>query len=89
MTDYDNTNTGALFNNKDKNEEHPSWADYEGSAETQCAHCGKNSTFWLSARIKKAKKGKREGETFLSLSLKPKQQKETPSAPPGDSGRPF
>lgn len=65
---YDNTNSGALFKNDDKNDDHPSWPDYEGSIETKCSHCSKNSQFWLSAWVKIAgDKAKNPGSKFFSI----------------------
>ncbi len=87
---YDNTNQGALFKNTDKTDDHPSWADYQGSQNVECPHCGKQSDHWLSAWIKTAKKGQMKGQTFMSTALKPKQQREAPPASPSDDGgRPF
>jgi len=60
MTDYDNTNTGALFRNDDKEtEKHP---DYRGSINVN------GSEFWLSAWIKTSKKGAK----YMALAVKPK-----------------
>ena len=61
--EYDNTNRGALFKNKDKdNEQQP---DYNGKLNVG----GKD--FYISAWLKTSKKG----EKFMSLSVKPAQQK--------------
>lgn len=65
MNDYDNTNTGALF--KNQKDGHKNWPDYKGQINVG----GKE--FWLSAWIKKSKKG----ETFMSLSIQPKEAKKT------------
>ena len=49
MTDYDNTNTGALFKNDDKKtDKHP---DYRGTLNVD------GTEFWLSAWIKTSKRG--------------------------------
>ncbi len=71
MPDYDNTNSGALFKNKDKDKAHPNWADYQGSVNVEGVE------YWLSAWIKESEKvGK-----FMSLSLKPKEeQREKPKS---------
>ena len=60
MTDYDNTNRGALWKNARKDRDtHP---DYTGSINVG------GSEFWLSAWLKTA----RDGSKFMSLSVKPK-----------------
>jgi uncharacterized protein (DUF736 family) len=60
MTTYDNTNTGALFkNNRKETEKHP---DYTGSVNV----AGRDH--WLSAWLKTDKNGNK----FMSLSIKPK-----------------
>jgi uncharacterized protein (DUF736 family) len=60
MSDYDNTNSGALFKNERKEtEKHP---DYTGQLNVN------GVDHWVSAWIKKSKTGK----TFMSLSIKPK-----------------
>ena len=72
MTDFDNTNSGVLFKNRDKTPEKPNWADYQGNGEIKCPHCGSNILFWLSAWLKTAKKS---GEKFMSLAFKMKGEK--------------
>lgn len=62
MTEYDNTNRGALFKNDKKN---PNWPDYKGSLNVA------GIDYWLSAWIKKDK----NGATYMSLSVKPKEDK--------------
>lgn len=59
MTQYDNTNRGALFKNDRK--EQPNHPDYRGSVNVGGVE------YWLSAWIKDGQKGK-----FMSLSIKPK-----------------
>ena len=62
MTEYDNTNSGALFRNDEKKtENHP---DYRGSLNVG------GQDFWISAWLKTSKKGQK----FMSLSVTPKQQ---------------
>lgn len=81
MTDYDNSNTGALFrNDKKETEKHP---DYTGSGEITCPHCGKSFEFWISAWIKIAKK---TAQKFFSFAFKPKDQPAArpPAPPPAD-----
>jgi hypothetical protein len=70
MSDYDNTNKGALFQAKEKKtDKHP---DYDGSINID----GKD--FWLAGWRKTSK----NGNQFLSLSIKPK---DGTSARPGQS----
>lgn len=64
---YDNTNSGALFKNKNKKEmadtkDTSNWPEYQGKLNVD----GKD--FFISAWIKKPKKG---GDTFMSLSIQP------------------
>lgn len=64
MSQYDDTNSGALFkNDKGGNPKRP---DYRGFVNVNGVE------FWCSGWIRKAEKGKRAGETFMSLSLEPK-----------------
>jgi uncharacterized protein (DUF736 family) len=59
--EYDNSNTGALFKNNEKeNDNHP---DYRGSINVAGAE------FWISGWLKTSKKGTR----FMSLAIKPKE----------------
>jgi hypothetical protein len=73
-TDYDNTNSGALFRN-DKDGGNPNWPDYRGSVNVE----GKE--FWLDAWIRESKK---DGRKFMSLRLKPKMARAhgAPKNPP-------
>lgn len=64
MTEYDNTNRGALFKNDDKQSD--KHADYRGQINID----GKE--FWLDAWLKTSKAGKK----FMSLSVKPKMARE-------------
>jgi uncharacterized protein (DUF736 family) len=61
VTQYDNTNSGALFRNEEKSEErHP---DYRGSLNVG------GTEYWISSWLKTAKTGKK----YMSLSVQPKQ----------------
>ena len=65
MTDYDNTNRGVLFSERDKKTKDDD-RDYSGSINIH------GTEYWLSGWIKTSKK---TGGKFLSLSVKPKQEK--------------
>lgn len=59
--EYDNTNSGALFRNDEKeSDKHP---DYRGSINVG------GTEYWLSAWLKTSKKGAK----FMSLSVTPKE----------------
>jgi hypothetical protein len=64
MTEYDNRNRGVLFNDRDKKTKDGD-RDYSGSINIDGVE------FWLSAWIKTSQKGVK----FMSLSVKPKQEK--------------
>ena len=65
MKQYDNTNSGILAKNKDKEAEQQ--PDYRGSLNVG------GCEYWLSAWIKVGKEGgKLAGEKFFSLSITPK-----------------
>lgn len=69
MTDYDNTNTGALFkNDKDGNDKRP---DYRGQLDVE------GTEYWVSAWLRKSKKG----ETFMSLRIQQKGEKQEKAKP--------
>lgn len=61
--DYDNTDRGALFKNKEK--ETPKHPDYQGNINVG------GQEFWLSAWLKESK----AGEKYMSLSVKAKDGK--------------
>lgn len=68
MTDYDNTNRGALFKNDRKEKDRH--ADYNGTINVG------GVDYYLNAWLKDGKKGK-----FFSLSVKPKgERREAASA---------
>lgn len=71
MAEFDNTNSGALFNNKE-NKTTANHPDYKGSINVN------GEEFWLSAWIKPTKKD--PAVRFMSLSVQPKQTQQ--AAPP-------
>ena len=76
--DYDNTNQGAAFINKDKDDEHPKWPDYQGELDVE----GKQ--YYVSIWDKTSKKGL----DYLSIALKPKEAKQSEKRQPSGD-RPF
>lgn len=60
MTEYDNTNSGALFKNKRK--EHDRQPDMRGQVNVE------GTEYWVSAW----RKVSRKGEPFISMALTPK-----------------
>jgi hypothetical protein len=75
--EYDNTNSGALFKNDDKQtDKHP---DYRGSINVD------GTDYWLSAWLKTSKKGIR----FMSLAVKPKEDPNSKPKPEFDDRVPF
>lgn len=70
MSDYDNTNSGALFANADrKTDKHP---NARGTLNVEGVE------YWISAWTKVSKKG----EKYQSLSIQPKEQQAPVKAPP-------
>ncbi len=81
MSDYDDTNKGALFKNlKKDSEKHP---DYKGNVNVG------GTDYWLSAWLRVSK----DGKTYMSLALQPKDEQKPaakPSRVPGsDDEIPF
>jgi hypothetical protein len=72
MTDYDDTNRGALFrNDKKESDRHP---DYKGSLNVG------GTEYWVSAWIKESK----AGQKYMSLAVTAKEAKpETGPEPKG------
>ena len=68
MSDYDDTNRGALFKNERKEKE--THSDYNGTVNVN------GEDFYLNAWLKESKAGKK----FFSLSVKPKGETR-PAAP--------
>jgi hypothetical protein len=69
--DYDNTNKGALFRNDDKDPNDDRDRDYSGSINVE------GTEYWLSGYVRTSKNGKK----YLSLSVKPKQDKPATNDP--------
>ena len=73
-------NSGILFKN-DKSGGNEKWPDYKGEAVVG------GERYWLAAWVKEGKRGK-----FMSIALKPKDQKRAAPAPanePVDDNQPF
>jgi uncharacterized protein (DUF736 family) len=68
MSNYDNTNTGALFKNDKQGNEN--WPDYRGSININ------GEEFWISAWLKTSKK---DNTKYMSLAVQPKEQKKQPA----------
>jgi len=68
--EYDNTNKGALFKNDDKDPNDNQDRDYFGSLDVE------GTEYWLSGWVRASKKS---GKKYLSLSIKPKQDKPPPT----------
>jgi hypothetical protein len=62
MSDYDNTNRGALFRNDEKSDDND--RDYAGTLDVD------GTEYWLSGWVRTSKKS---GRKYLSLSIKPKK----------------
>lgn len=68
--EYDDTNRGAAFRNSEKGPEGTEkWADFKGSINIE------GEEYWLDCWKKLIQNGDRAGETMLSFSVKPKDQK--------------
>lgn len=81
MATYDNTNSGILTkNDRKESDKHP---DYRGSININ------GEEFWLSAWIKRGNgQGKLAGQTYMSLSASPKDDKpksQQRSSPPANT----
>lgn len=68
MTEYDNTNSGALFMNDRRTK--PSHPNFKGSCTIKTPD-GELIEYWVSGWEKSGKKG-----PFVSLAFEPKEQKE-------------
>jgi uncharacterized protein (DUF736 family) len=73
MSDYDNTNSGALFKNDKQGNDN--WPDYRGQINVN------GEDFWISAWLKTSKK---DGTKYMSLAVQPmqKQKQSSPKASP-------
>ena len=80
MAQYDDTNTGVLFKNKEKHtDRHP---DYRGTINAD------GKTYWISGWIKTAgPSAKNPGSKFMSLALT--QQEERPKQEPSPGSTDF
>lgn len=76
MTEYDNTNSGALFKN---DKEHDKQPDYKGSINVE------GTDYWLSSWIKTSKAGRK----FMSLSVTPKEAQPKREGAPFSDDIPF
>jgi hypothetical protein len=69
MTDYDDRNRGALFRNDDKDPNDDRDRDYNGTLDVE------GTEYWISGWVRTSRNGKK----YLSLSVKPKQDKPPPT----------
>lgn len=67
MTEYDNSNRGALFKNDRKEKE--TQPDYKGSLNVD------GTDYWLSAWLNES----RDGKKYMSLSVQPKEERQESS----------
>jgi hypothetical protein len=76
MTDFDRTNTGAIFKN-----------DMEGKSDKAPGYGGSINVegveYWVSAWVKDGKKGK-----FFSLAIKPKEERQESTRAPKRNDKP-
>jgi hypothetical protein len=77
VSDYDNTNSGAVFKNEKKTKDNQ--PDRTGSMETKCKSCGVNTEFWVSGWVKKS----RAGKMFMSLAFTQKEEQSASSPASG------
>lgn len=71
MTNYDNTNSGALFKNGERTEAN-NQPHYSGPLFVQCPSCGEVGTHRQAAWLKESKTGKK----FLSLQIQAEKSEE-------------
>ena len=83
MSEYDNSNRGALWNNdQKKTEKHP---DLSGSMTFSCPHCKCNTDHWISGWKKKP--GQSDRAPIVSLSVRPKDYKSSQPAQPTEQAQ--
>ena len=70
MSDYDNTNSGALFKNDKQGNDN--WPDYRGQINVN------GEDFWISAWLKTSKK---DGKKYMSLAIQPNDKKQSSRQP--------
>lgn len=63
---FDNTNRGAIWGNKEKDDQHPNWCDYKGSINIEGVE------YWLSGW--KRKKGDPDNRPAMSFTVKAKDE---------------
>ena len=71
MTEYDNSNKGALWGNKTKELE--THADLNGSALIVCPGCGQQSDYWMNSWKRKPEHS--PAAPALKIMFKPKVEK--------------
>jgi hypothetical protein len=76
MTEYDNTNRGALFKNDRKDKD--SQPDYKGSLNVA------GTDLWISAWLNTSKDGKK----YMSLSVTPKEEQKPQTLAEKSQGKP-
>ncbi|MCP5101369.1 MAG: hypothetical protein GY943_37965 [Chloroflexi bacterium] len=93
MSDYDNSNRGAIWGNtKKETASHPDLkGEINATGEHVCEHCGKTTTsvldFWVSAWKRKPDANPKAPALSMSLTAKDTQQQQAPApAPTQDSG---
>lgn len=69
MAFQQNDNSGALFKNTDKDDEHPNWPDYQGKATIG------GTFFYISAWLKTDK----NGDKYMSLAFNLPRENKAPT----------
>jgi hypothetical protein len=71
--DFDNTNSGAMFKNKNKDTE--TKPDRKGSITIECPHCHVKTDYWANGWINTSgPQSKNPGEQYMSLRFTPKEE---------------